>query len=944
MRTLTAAIKLLNLSIERHGGGWRGLRSVSARSMRVLRALGWRGLWHRVRAARPLATPASTPIDAVTFPQPSPLNQVQMHIGVMAHVFYADLIEELATDLANMPKPYVLMVSVVDEATRQSAQARFARLPRLRALHVRLVPNRGRDLAPMLTAFNREILALDLVCHVHTKKSLYTGSEQDAWRRHLIGTLLGNHDRIARILGTFQAMPTLGMVYPESFHAFPWWGHTWLSNLRRGRDLSARLGIAIDERAYIDFPAGSMFWARVDALRPLYRLRLSLNDFPAERGQTDGTTQHAIERLLGLIARQQGMVLGIMPKNDSDAWRSEGKRNWTEYFRDSVPQRIRFAAIEARVISFDVFDTLVTRPFLTPAGARACLAHHVKQSFGVNDFITLRERAEARARSQNDHDVDNTTIYAAMRELPEARDLPVTAIHELDLALEAQWLRPRKAMLEAARVQARAGKRVIAVSDMYMDGEELARALPTSITEVLQATHVSCDTGWRKDDGEAWRRLPALEHTEPAHWLHVGDNEHADVQLPADMGFLHPVHVLRPGALLDVVPALRPLRPSATQARRWQEQLWLGLIANRLAAEADREPTAFAPDFTLTTPDTFGYTVLGPLLFAYSAWLWRLTQARDASKLLFLSREGYLLQRAFERLRTAADATSPASSYLLVSRRGVNTPSVRTLDDLADIFNAPYTGSLHGLLEARLGERIAKAALQALGSARLQSEVYLPEMRQQIVAWLHPASDTILAIASEERDAYLAYWSAQDTGGTPIVADIGYAGTIQTRLAAITGQSLGGAYFALTAAARQVGHSGSWAEAHFHDGRDVAHDDTAPAMQHHLLLEAILTSPDGQFSRFVRHADGVKAVHRNEPGTSDRWAILERIHTGALAFIDDVCAVAGTDSVNMMLDTQHVQQPLQCVASGLWRLGPWASALHVEDHYTGHGDITIDNP
>jgi len=81
----------------------------------------------------------------------------------------------------------------------------------------------------------------------------------------------------------------------------------------------------------------------------------------------------------------------------------------------------------------------------------------------------------------------------------------------------------------------------------------------------MQAIHDSCGNGWRKDGGEAWRRLPQLEGVHPQRWLHVGDNEHADVQLPQAMGFIHPVHALRSSALLDLVPALRPLRPDAAQ-------------------------------------------------------------------------------------------------------------------------------------------------------------------------------------------------------------------------------------------------------------------------------------------------------------------------------------------------------------------------------------------
>jgi len=108
------------LAVERHGGGWRGLRAVLVRSVRVLRALGLAGFTARLRRAG--SAPAALPPAAMhVFRKPVPLAQVKQRIGVMAHVFYPDLVGELARDLADMPLPYQLLVSVVDEDAAEQA-------------------------------------------------------------------------------------------------------------------------------------------------------------------------------------------------------------------------------------------------------------------------------------------------------------------------------------------------------------------------------------------------------------------------------------------------------------------------------------------------------------------------------------------------------------------------------------------------------------------------------------------------------------------------------------------------------------------------------------------------------------------------------------------------------------------------------------------------------
>lgn len=939
MRRITATLKLLRGIIQRHGGGLTGVRVVAVRSFRIVRAIGWKALLQRIHASRQDALPTVNATDPVAFPIASPLAQVHLKIGVMVHAFYADLLDEVAEHLANMPTPYVLMVSVPDEDALADASRRFASLPNVQLLHVRVVPNRGRDIAPFLLDFRDEILALDLVCHIHTKKSLYAGSEQDRWRHYLFKSLLGSRDRVGWILGTFHAMPRLGMVYPETFPAAPWWAHTWLSNVDVASRLGSMLGIGIDPLAYIDYPVGSMFWARTEALRPLFALNLSLSDFPPEEGQNDGTTQHAIEHLFGQVVLQHAFVLGITAPDGAQSMKSEGDRNWAAYFRAPLHQRINFAAVDAQCVSFDLFDTLLTRPFLQPSGARAYLADLVERTFGVVRFAALRTQSERIARSVTEKDVNLADIYAAMAKLPEMRGHDVSAMHELELVTETRLLRARRTMLDAATALVASGKRVVAVSDMYLNEADLRRVLPCPVSGTLQAIHVSCATGWRKDSGEAWRELPAKEGIAPAHWLHIGDNERADVQLPLACGYIGPVHVLRPDSLLDVVPALRPLRPSRELLSRWQDQLWLGLIANRFADLADRNPQAFGATITIESPETFGYLVLGPLLLDFSTWLARLAHQGTQRQILFLSREGYLLSQAFRRVQASDPSTADiATHYLLASRRATNTPTLRVIEDLLPIFEAPYTGPLDTMLRARLGDRVTSVVVRQLGAGAGHGEIYLPEMATKLVDHIRPIAPEILRIAGDERDAYLAYWqSVRMSSCGAMVVDIGYAATIQSRLTAMTGTPLQGAYLAVRREAANA--SGDQVFARYHDGRSSSH--TTPVMQHHLLLESVLTSPEGQFSHFENDATGLAARYVANALAPTAWQTIEHIHSGALQFVDDVRSVTGTETGQVAFDSLHVQQPLHCVATGLWRLGAWARDLNVEDQYTGRGDVQV---
>nr|KAJ9632719.1 hypothetical protein H2204_007806 [Knufia peltigerae] len=886
-------------SVQQHGGGLAGLRSVLARAVKVLRAMGVRGLLARLRAASTVRRRVAEPLDVQALPEPVPLEELQMQVGVMAHVFYADLIDEFAQVLARMPLPFTLLVSVMDAAAEAQARERFGRLANVCTLVIKQVPNRGRDIAPLLVAFREEVLSMDVICHIHTKKSLYTGSEQERWRHYLLDSLLGSSERIAWILGTLQADPKVGLVYPESYQGVPLWAHTWLSNGPACDALAQQLGIALDHQRYIDFPAGSMFWARVDALRPLYQLDLPLLAFPPEQGQVDGTLQHAVERMFGVITRHQGYRLGILPVDGRFTLETEGERNVVDLLQAPLSERLQMAALNARLVTVDIFDTLVTRAFLTPAGAREHLAWRLQQTLAVTGFSTQRASVENQLREQLRRDPTLAEIHTRLADRLGLPGVTADTLIEAERAHERAVLQPRRGVL-AALQQTRLVPLTV-FSDMYLSTTDMQIVLPPSVQAEIGHWWISCETGLRKDSKASWQQIAQREDRSDGRWLHIGDNEHADIQMPQLAGLLSPVHVLRPSALLDVIPALRPLRHGHGAEAAWPEQLWRGLVANRFAELLDTAPQQLSGRPELQ-PSMLGYVVLGPFVLDFLLHATGIAHRRGVDQLLFLSREGYLLHQAFERLQGShAGAATLVGSYFLASRRATLLPSLLRAEDLPRALQGTFNGSLRQLLQARLGEDAA-ATVEAALPGLIGRDVFLPEMADEVAQWLLPALPALLDLAAQQRHAYRTYWAGTVGERTPMVVDIGYAGSIQRNLAQLLQQPLGGCYMALTGGAHALlGHG--WAEARYVDGRLPGSDvEGSVLLAHDLLLESLLAAPQGQFNGFDTAA-GTQRFGAMELST-EGINVLAEIHQGALEFIDDVCAAIGGDVAALSLDPQ----------------------------------------
>jgi glycosyltransferase involved in cell wall biosynthesis len=225
--------------------------------------------------------------------------------AIHAHFYYPELIDDFLAKLAVNDARCDLLLSTNDKDKAAMLRAATSEFSRGRVV-IRVVPNRGRDIAPLITAYGQEILQdYDIVGHLHGKRSLGVHPTLgENWREFLWQHLLGDfYPMMDIVLEHFAQDERLGLIFAEEPHLTDWSG-----NFELAQKLAARAGLDQTFPAFFEYPVGTMFWLRPRALRPLLDLELGWDDYPEEPIANDGTILHALERLIPFAANKQGLT------------------------------------------------------------------------------------------------------------------------------------------------------------------------------------------------------------------------------------------------------------------------------------------------------------------------------------------------------------------------------------------------------------------------------------------------------------------------------------------------------------------------------------------------------------------------------------------------------------------------------------------------------------
>lgn len=552
--------------------------------------------------------------------------------------------------------------------------------------------------------------------------------------------------------------------------------------------------------------------------------------------------------------RIRGIKIPVYYKNGRKA-KAEDEGSGKNIFKDLAFEKIIQQIDEADVISFDFFDTLFVRKVCSPGDVFSLLQREFKDKW-TSDIDYKTARSLAREKMQ-----DNYTLQEIYEQIEKTAGITKELSYEImkrELELEKSLLVLRKKIAEALLYAINKNKEVYIVTDMYVPVEFYKDLLKTAGMPVGEdKIIVSSAVNKNKTTGDIWNLLREKVGF-GKKIFHIGDNLKSDVERPKQYEIMTG-YAPSPWAMLSG----SSLSPIGSEVVTDFASAVMGLVKTRLFNNPYRLVDSIKPK--IDSNIEMGYCVFGPVILTFLSWLEKERIEDGIARLIFMSRDGYFLSRAYEGL--CEDKGLKANyKYIIISRQLAMTASIETEKGFEEYLNMPYSGTKEALIEDRFGISEVKPGKEDTIESIIESN------REEIDKWI-----------GNTRDYYREYIIRQGLKDSDAIVDLGFYGNNQRYLNKISGRNLRGYYVNANLSEKNENTRLQEMKACFQSKDDVA-AESSEILRRSIFLESFLTAPQGM----VRGMNEEGVFVYAKPGSNqEHFKDKEEIFKGVMEFIKD---------------------------------------------------------
>ena len=287
------------------------------------------------------------------------------------------------------------------------------------------------------------------------------------------------------------------------------------------------------------------------------------------------------------------------------------------------------------IISFDIFDTLLLRPFLQPTDLFAYLGlqKQMSQFAEYRQFEEKMARVRVKLKHKDYEDVTFDEIYAGQlnKLYPHFK--------ELELKIEAETLTQNKEIYEAYKYALDKKKTIIITSDMYLSKDFLIKVLSANGYDNYFKIYVSSEIRKTKSTGNLYKYIINDLAVPAGKILHIGDNYQSDIVNANKAGIdTFYYQILRDRYLNSVTNEKNRIFWQTNKDKTFNTVISLQVFN-------DVNPKNVNYWYKL------GYQYGGPLVLAFMQTIIDIAKIRELTDLFFVARDGYILNKIYPLLK-----------------------------------------------------------------------------------------------------------------------------------------------------------------------------------------------------------------------------------------------------------------------------------------------------
>ena len=474
-----------------------------------------------------------------------------------------------------------------------------------------------------------------------------------------------------------------------------------------------------------------------------------------------------------------------------------------EYAKDLI------ASTKFQWISFDIFDTLITRPLYSPEDIFHLMNPLFEKLMSTSaSFQKIRIDGEKTARDwwgkkyPADQDITLTQIYDVIAKYYK---IPLDIAYQMmneEVRLEVELSSIRSSGKELFDFAHAIGKKVILVSDMYLEREKILDILAKHNINGFEALFLSSEVRLTKNTGRLFEFVLKQLKVNGSSVLHIGDTWNSDIENPKKLGietfFLPKAKDVMEnriqGVLTNQCAHIGDYACSdIVNRKKYWKSLGYGAMFSIVANTYFDNPYRYFNPNTDFNQDPYliGYYPIGMHLVGFCKWMIEEAQKYGYKKLYFMSRDGYLPMLVYQQV-SSLYSNAPKAEYLYTSRKAL-MPYM--LENTYDFYDLPIEVVNHtprtvlSLLEFCTKKVVDADIINQLKLNGLGLDVNFKgknELYTFITLYLEHWYDTNKHEEAKKRCREYYQQISQDSA----TVDMGYSGRIQGALSASVGHGV----------------------------------------------------------------------------------------------------------------------------------------------------------